>query len=117
MKINGKEYKTSYGIQALMELVEHYDGFSGLGQSMIKQNFSVYVDMVFFAIKAGAEWTGKTLDLSRPEVYEWCYANRDNNEFLDVIKVFSESINKHVSELTSDLEAATTESEGDLKKK
>lgn len=116
IEIEGKVYPVSFGIQAVMQLVEKYGGWAELGKAMVNQNFSVYVDMVFASIKTGSEWKDQSFDLLRPQVYEWCYANRKNESFLELVEKFAESISKYVNELKDDLQAESDKVE-DVKKK
>lgn len=115
INIGGKERLACFGLQSVMELQEHYGGILELGKAFQKQDFSLFSAITYYTLKSGENSKGNRPDFTITEVYDWVFAKKNDKDLVDLIALFSDSMSKYVTELTSELES--NEDGKDVKKK
>lgn len=103
INIGGKERLACFGIQSVMELQEHYGGVSELAEAFKKQDFSLFTNITYYTLKSGVNSKGGVLDFTITEIFEWVYEKKDDDDLINLVAEFSNSISRYINDLSERL--------------
>lgn len=103
INIGGQDRLACFGLQSVMELQEHYGGVMELGEAFKKQDFSLFTAITYYTLKSGENSKGNRPDFTITEVYDWVYVKKNDDDLINLIASFSESMSKYISDLKEGL--------------